>query len=561
MRRIFVLLLALCLAIFMFPINAMADGSAETTEQPTLKGWYLIDGNWYYYLNGEAITGWLLMKQMNSWYYLNPVSSPPGAMVTGWLKWNDNWYYLSPDGSTVGAMVTGWQIIDGKQYYFKPEGDMAVGWQMIDGKQYYFGNDGSMAVGWKYIERNGEEGSYETGWYYFEENGDFGVLVGTGSPVIAVNGKNFPDPVFLAYVAENCDTDKDSYLNENEITAVTEIDVSGKDAPGNITTLQGIDFFIALKALNCDNNQLTELNMCGNSALESLSCNCNKLTWLNVNLNTKLLRLSCGMNRLTSLSVRNNRKLHYLDCAANNELTAIDVSECSNLEELYCALTRITSLDVTNNSMLRSLSCQGNAITGLCLSNNPALEYLDVAVTQLEWIDLHANANLKQLRAWQNGMTALDISSCPYLVDAVQNGIKTVIPQSGATAERVRYEMDSSGLNLYVEVYTNLDSFIVTDHELAPLILPENVNIVEDEAFAGTAIKEVALPENCRVIEACAFAYCKQLRIINIPDGIKQIADDAFYGSDNVVLFCKGEGYGSSFAKSHGIPFTVIEDE
>ena len=115
-------------------------------------GWQTIDGKMYYLTpgdNGSAKTGW--QKIDNQWYYFD--SKPSCAMLTGWQKIKNDWYYLDPEN---GHMWTGWQTIDGKMYYLTPgdNGSAKTGWQEIDGKWYYFSAKPSCAAltGWQTID-------------------------------------------------------------------------------------------------------------------------------------------------------------------------------------------------------------------------------------------------------------------------------------------------------------------------------------------------------------------------------------------------------------------------
>lgn len=171
------------------------------------------------------------------------------------------------------------------------------------------------------------------------------VLKGTKSASaptgIAINETNFPDDVFRAWVAENCDKapeggEKDGYLDDEEIAAQVIIGINNK----NIEDLKGIEYFTAATMLMCDGNKLQTLDVSKNTKLTQLICYGNKLTSLNVSKNTALTSLHCTDNQLTSLNVSNNTELGMLLCQ-NNQLT---------------------SLDVTNNQKLTTLDCSNNLI-------------------------------------------------------------------------------------------------------------------------------------------------------------------------------------------------------
>ena len=168
-----------------------------------------------------------------------------------------------------------------------------------------------------------------------------GIPKGTPTEGIAINETNFPDDVFRAWVAENCDKapeggEKDGYLDDEEIAAQVIIGINNK----NIEDLKGIEYFTAATMLMCDGNKLQTLDVSKNTKLTQLICYGNKLTSLNVSKNTALTSLHCTDNQLTSLNVSNNTELGMLLCQ-NNQLT---------------------SLDVTNNQKLTTLDCSNNLI-------------------------------------------------------------------------------------------------------------------------------------------------------------------------------------------------------
>ena len=93
----------------------------------------------------------------------------------------------------------------------------------------------------------------------------------------------------------------------------------------NIADLTGIEDFDSLQTLECDNNQLTTLDVSTNTALEYLHCKSNQLTTLDVSTNTTLERLECNNNQLTSLDLRNgnNANLNSIYALGNDYLSCI----------------------------------------------------------------------------------------------------------------------------------------------------------------------------------------------------------------------------------------------
>ena len=157
--------------------------------------------------------------------------------------------------------------------------------------------------------------------------GENGIAVQSAG--VAIDGTNFPDANFRT-VVKNFDTNKDGSLSDTEIAAVEEIACYDK----GISNLKGIEYFTALRSLNCGRNQLTSLDVSKNTALTKLYCSNNQLTSLDVSKNTALTGLGCAGNQLTALDVSKNISLTDLDCD-ENQLTSLDVSN-TNVDELDC---------------------------------------------------------------------------------------------------------------------------------------------------------------------------------------------------------------------------------
>ena len=98
--------------------------SYEITLKDNYTGFRKVNGKYYYYVDGEMVTGW------------RKITNKKGKTYQ---------YYFKDDG----VMVTGWKKITNKkgktyQYYFKDDGVMKTGWLKLSGKWYYFKTDGVM---------------------------------------------------------------------------------------------------------------------------------------------------------------------------------------------------------------------------------------------------------------------------------------------------------------------------------------------------------------------------------------------------------------------------------
>ena len=111
---------------------------------------------------------------------------------------------------------------------------------------------------------------------------------------VGIDKTNFPDDNFWNYLLEQ-DYGKDGVLTEAEIRNITVMDVSEKE----IKSLKGIEYFTALRTLNCSDNELTELDISGNTALDTLDCGFNELTSLDLSKNMALEKLLCFKNQIS----------------------------------------------------------------------------------------------------------------------------------------------------------------------------------------------------------------------------------------------------------------------
>ena len=202
-----------------------------------------------------------------------------------------------------------------------------------------------------------------------------------------------------------------------KIATISFLDVSGtNDAPGTLTSLQGIEYFESLTDLDCAYNELTSLDVSQNTTLTELRCYDNQLTSLDISRNTALTALFCNNNQLTELDVSQNTALTDLDCNVN-QLTALDVSRNTALTDLRCGENQLTELDVSRNTALTLLLCGGNQLTELDVSPHTELKRLTCYSNQLKTLDVSRNTKLIHLNCISNELTSLDVSQNTTLTE------------------------------------------------------------------------------------------------------------------------------------------------
>lgn len=225
----------------------------------------------------------------------------------------------------------------------------------------------------------------------------------------------FPDKKFKEYLVLNFDKDNDGEISLTEALTIEKLNLIGNCRKGyftpdglNITSLEGIEYLINLKRINCGFNKLTHIDLNRNTKLEQVSCNNN-------------FELSC-------LKIENCVGLRYLNVnqTAFKELNLINNI---NLEQLYCGnIGQLTSLNLNRNTLLKQLSCYYNLIEYIDLSNNTYLEEVRIGHNKLKTLDLKRNKEIKRLYCDENQLEILDLSENKKLeiLECRDNDLKTI---------------------------------------------------------------------------------------------------------------------------------------
>ncbi len=190
------------------------------------------------------------------------------------------------------------------------------------------------------------------------------------------------------------------------ISSIRSLNVNGND----INSLTGIQDFISLTDLFCNNNNISILSVTNNTALRILECDRNQITTLDVRQNTALITLIVSNNQLTGINTSQNTALLNFGCS-NNMITRLDISKNTLLENFVCANNRLSDLDVSKNTALLLLDCLNNRITTLDVSKNTALINLGCEFNQLTSLDVTKNMVLKYLLCFNNQLTSLNIKN------------------------------------------------------------------------------------------------------------------------------------------------------
>lgn len=133
-----------------------------------------------------------------------------------------------------------------------------------------------------------------------------------------------------------------------------------------ISDLKGIEYFTALTSLNCGDLGVEKLDVSALTRLRRLTAQGNNLTSLDVSKNTNLTDLVVkGNKELASLTLGSG--IQSLQCDECN-LSSLNVSMCKDLTKLICYYNQLTELDLSQNTKLAELNCSYNHLASLDLS-------------------------------------------------------------------------------------------------------------------------------------------------------------------------------------------------
>ncbi len=249
-----------------------------------------------------------------------------------------------------------------------------------------------------------------------------------------------------------------------------------------ITSLVGIEDFIALKRLTCNNNSISTLDLSSNINLEALYCHFNGMTSLTLPDTPTLYDLQCYQNSLTFLNVSNNEGLKVLWCYNNNIQNTFDASSCTILENFDCGFNQIDNIILPNDSnTLFRIECDNNNISSLNVSNNLALTWLKCDNNpNLLSLDVMNNSLLQRIYCYNNTLMSsmlLPTTNTLTLIDGFSTGL-TSLDAIGLTGlNYLRLNNSNSLTNLILPNTSTLQTFWMYGHALSNIDFTPYTNL------------------------------------------------------------------------------------
>ena len=122
---------------------------------------------------------------------------------------------------------------------------------------------------------------------------------------------------------------------------------------------------------------------------------------------------------------------------------------------------------------------------------------------------------------------------------------------------------------LTMYVYSDTSACTYAQNENIPFVLrdlmdpidgylPYDLTIIEAEALAGIDAEVIYVSDHVTAIGSRAFSNCRHLRQIRIPEGITEIADDAFEGCPSgLIIYGRPDTLAHDYARAHHYIFAI----
>ena len=345
-----------------------------------------------------------------------------------------------------------------------------------------------------------------------------------------------PDNAFESYLEANGMGNgfTDNYVTTSNINSVLSLDVGYQ----NISDMTGIEDFISLTNLNCEANQITNLDISNNINLVDLNCRYNQLSNLDLSSNTSLVNVNCRNNQIISLNLNNVDSLELLYCW-DNQLTNLNVNNCTSLLYLKCENNYLTSLDVSNNTLLYTFTCNNNQLTSLNVDNNIYLRTIYCQDNQLTSLDLSNHIYFESINCSNNQLTTLDLTNTSfnnnnlYQLSCINNQL-TSLNVSNNTSMEYLYCNDNQIVNLDVTNCVSLRFFGCWNNQITNLNL---ANFSDLFSFNCSNNQITSLDLSSCVDLETANCMNNQLISLDLRSGNNNILNSVnTYGNPN--LFC-----------------------
>ncbi|MFN7675690.1 T9SS type A sorting domain-containing protein [Flavobacterium sp.] len=331
----------------------------------------------------------------------------------------------------------------------------------------------------------------------------------TNAQIVNIPDANFKAKLLAADVSNDTAYGNGGYIkidanNDGEIQVLEAQSIDSLDVHfSGIYDLTGVSSFNNLKGLNCNSNQLTDLDLSSLTSLKKLYCSSNSISNLNLTGLTNLIFLGCSYNQLSTLNLATVSSLEYLSCNINS-LTSLNIAGLTNLQTLNCNYNQLPSLNFSGLINLKDLYCTDNLLTDINVSGLINLQTLQCINNQLTSLDLAGLNNLTTIGTGNNQLVSLNVTGLTSLIELnCFNNLLTTLNATGLTNLKYLY-CDSNQLSdLDVSGSFGLITLSCNSNQLSSL----NVNALTQMNYLSCGDNQLTSLD-LSTLDNLAYFYC-----------------------------------------------------
>ena len=334
---------------------------------------------------------------------------------------------------------------------------------------------------------------------------------------VAIDETNFPDDNFRRYVLLEIDENYNKILEPLEVSSTQNISISYKY--GSLDSLQGIEFFIRLKSLNCENLQLKSLDISQNTNLEKLYCAHNDFKTIDLSNCPKLLEaINSGelelenndeqyvvkdVFRIDSFVQTTPQLFDPLPEPVEGEDIPIDEWHFpdpvfrSYVQSLDNDGDKTLSKEERSNLLDYQKSIKVYTLRGIeYFPSLKTLTILEYSSKKLRALDLSANTELTKLVCTGTALTELDLSNNTLLrqIDCSNNRLQSL--SLGTNSSLVKLDCSNNSLtSLDVSHATSLNQLTCSSNRIASLDVSQNT-MLTDLICNSNQLEELHIDQN-----------------------------------------------------------------
>ena len=104
-----------------------------------------------------------------------------------------------------------------------------------------------------------------------------------------------------------------------------------------------------------------------------------------------------------------------------------------------------------------------------------------------------------------------------------------------------------------------LIAFPCRQSEKITYAIPEEIKIIEEQAFSDCMFTTITIPEGVSRIGMYAFSSCRWLETVHVPESVQEIGEEAFFNDADVIIRGKKGSFIEQYCSLNGLTFETVQ--